>query len=195
MKKININIDNIKPEEIDLIVDYLYRGKVVILPTDTVYGLHADATNAKAVNKIYKIKKRDKKMPILTLVKSWCMVKKYTYFNKKQDKYMRTLWPGAVSAILNKRDNLAKNISPNNSVAVRMPDSEMFLKIIKKLNKPLVSTSLNISGNIQITNLENIDKIFKTKPDLIVDAGILKKKKPSKIIDIRDVDDVKVIRK
>ena len=79
MKTIKIDINKIKSKDFELIVDYLRRGKVIAYPTDTIYGLGSRADNEKAINKIYKIKKRSKKMPLLCLISSISMAKKYIH--------------------------------------------------------------------------------------------------------------------
>lgn len=197
MKIIKLNLKSYTQNQIDEIVDYFKNGKVVVYPTDTIYGIGCDATNIKAIRKVFKLKQRSKSKALLILVKSWCMLKKYCYVSQKQDKYLRALWPGPVSAILKKRDILPSELTGGlESAAARMPDDEFLISIIKKLDKPIVSTSLNISGEKPVLDLNNIDKLFKDiKPDLIVDAGNLKKKKPSKIIDMQDINNIKIIRK
>ena len=88
--KIRQNIFFVK--KIDLIADFFRRGKVIVYPTDTIYGLGCLATNKKAINKIYKIKKREKKKPLLILVDSLAMAKRYCYVSKEQEKYLRRVW-------------------------------------------------------------------------------------------------------
>jgi len=199
MKVIKIDIKKTDQKIIDEIVGYLNRSKIIVYPTDTIYGIGCDAINKKAIKKIFKIKKRDKSKALLILVKSWCMVKKYTFLSAKQDKYMRSLWPGSVSVILRKRKDLPKELTGGmDSVAVRMPKNDFLINIIKKLDKPLVSTSVNLSGEKSLLNPSDIEQYFKNKkekPDLIIDAGKLKSKKSSKLIDIRDIDDIKILRK
>lgn len=199
MQKIKIDIKSYTQKEINEIVDYLNQGKVIIYPTDTIYGLGCDASNSKAIKKIYQIKKRDKSKALLILVKSWCMVKHYCYFSKKQDKYMRSLWPGPISAILKKRENLPEELSGNqDTVAVRIPKNDFLVDLIKAINKSLVSTSVNISGQRPLLAPNEIEKFFKNKknkPDILIDAGILKSKKPSKLIDISDIKNIKILRK
>lgn len=199
MKTIKINQKNITKEQIDEIVGLFNAGKVIVLPTDTIYGLSCDATNKKAINKIFKIKQRNKNKALLILAKSWCMVKKYAFLSAKQDKYMRSLWPGPVSVILKKRKELPDDLTGGKeNIAARMPKNDFLIKLIKKLDKPLVSTSVNVSGKESLNNINDIIKVFKNKkhkPDVIIDAGKLKNKKPSKIIDIRNINDIKILRK
>ena len=124
------------------------------------------------------------------------MLKKYFYVSTKQDKYMREFWPGRVSAIFKKRDILPNELAPGKeTVAVRMPKNEFLIKLIKMIDVPLVSTSLNVAGEEHMTNIKLIDKVFKTKPDLVIDIGKELKGKPSKLIDVTDINNIKIIRK
>lgn len=199
MKIIKLNTKNYTANQIDEIVAFLNQGKVIVYPTDTIYGLGCDAVNPKAIKKIYQIKQREKNKPLLILIKSWCMVKKYAFLNAKQDKYMRSLWPGPVSAILKKRNLLPSELAGDQgSVAVRMPKNNFLIDLLKKLDRPITSTSVNLSGEKSLLNPEEIIKYFKNKkqkPDLIITAGKQKIKKPSKLIDIRDINDIKILRK
>jgi L-threonylcarbamoyladenylate synthase len=246
-KKINKK-NKIFKEEIDLIVDYFRKGKVVVYPTDTIYGLGCLATNKKAIKRIYKIKKREKGKALLILVSSLAMVKKYCYVSKEQEKFLRMAWKISpsprlsreagqapfykgsrpVTVILKSRGVLPKELTGwADSLAVRLPrpfifgrglpKNEFLIKIIKAVGAPIVSTSANISGKKSLVNVANIDRYFMEKspqplaslslwrsepllkgkkylPDLVIDAGKLKNK-PSRIIDITDVKNIKVIRK
>ena len=241
MKKIKINLKKIKKTEIDLIVDYLNRGKVIAYPTDTIYGLGCLATNKKAINKIYRIKKRDKNLPLLILVSSLSMLKKYCYVSKKQEDYL-SAWTSDVRAghrmsrgkpvsfILKGRGLLPNELAKNSSnLAIRLPKNDLLITILKKVNVPIVSTSLNISREKSINNLDNLEKYFKNPPyppcqggrtnspfasasrrrdgtppivrrekktelpDLAVDAGKIINL-PSKIIDIIDINNIKILR-
>lgn len=201
-------MNSIAGANFDLIIDYLRAGKVAVLPTDTIYGLSCLAAAKKAIAKIYQIKQRKEKQPLLVLVSSLRMLEKYAFVSAQQKQYLRALWPWAFSAfassakkpttvILAGRKNLPNNINAeNDSLAFRLPNSEFLLNIIKKCKAPLVSTSLNISGQENISDLRDLHKIFsRHKPDFAVDAGILKKAKPSRLIDLRDLKNIKIIRK
>ena len=196
MEKIATSLKEIKKEEIDLIIDYLKNGKVIVYPTDTIYGLGCIATDSKAIDKIFKIKKRDKQKPLLILVKSWCMLKKYCYVSKKQDEYLRKVWPGPVSVILKSRGLLPKNLtSGSENIAVRLPSNEILIKIIRQMGVPITSTSVNISGKNNLTNISDVDKYFgRYVPDLIVDAGRISGKS-SRLVDLIDINNIKVLRK
>lgn len=188
----------IKGEVFALVVDFFKRGKVVVYPTDTIYGIGCAATNKKAIERIYKIKKREKKKPLLVLVSSLAMVKKYCRINKEQEEYLKKLWgknKKPTTVLLNSKKILPKELTgEENILAVRLPKNEFLVEIIKKIKYPIISTSANISGWKYDGDPEKIKKIFRNKIDLFVDAGELKGK-PSMLVDLRAVDDIKVLRK
>ncbi len=196
MKKIKIDQNNIKNEEIRVITDYLKRGKVIVYPTDTIYGLGCLVNNKKAVERVYKIKKRDKNKPLLVLMSDMKMLKKYCDVSQEQEEYLDKIWPGPVSVILKYKNTILKNAAGDkDNIAVRLPKNDFLDRILIGVNMPLISTSLNISGQKNINNLESIENYFKNEqPDLIVDAGPLKRGKPSKLIDIININKIKILR-
>lgn len=207
MKKLKIDINNIKEKEIDLIVDYFKHGKIVSYPSDTVYGLGGIATKGEVVDKIYDIKKRDRQKPMVILVSSIVMAKKYCYISEKQEKYLKKVWPGAVSVVLKSRELLPKELSGgHDSLTLRLPGSRLlgrdlpkndFLtKIVSRVEAPIISTSLNISGRPDKCIITGrTEKYFKAGLiDLSVETGPAKRGEPSKIIDIRDINNIKILR-
>jgi tRNA threonylcarbamoyl adenosine modification protein (Sua5/YciO/YrdC/YwlC family) len=170
----------------------------VVCPTDTIYGLSCSVSILRAVKKIHLIKQREEKKPFLILVSSQAMLKKYCQVTRKQLDYLKKIWPGPVSVILKKKPNLSPIITGGrDSVGVRLPKDDFLIKIIKSLGEPLVSTSLNLSGQEVILDVKQVDSIFsqKNKPDLIVNAGQMRRKKPSRLLDIRDISNIVVLRK
>lgn len=152
MKLIDLDKENISKAS-TIILDYLKNGEVVILPTDTIDGLSVRADDKKGVEKIYSIKKRGKNKPLLVLVSSMAMLKKYCYLNKIQEKKLKEIWQESrpSSVILKHRNLLSSNITHNNSyLAVRLPKSVFLRKMIRALGVPIVSTSVNISGQKNI---------------------------------------------
>jgi L-threonylcarbamoyladenylate synthase len=175
------------------------EGKVLICPTDTVYGLIADATNKRAVKKIFKIKKRSFKKPVPIFIKDIKMAKKIAQIDENQEKLLRKYWPGKITVIL----RLKRKPSPGQrswagfpkgigklkkEIGLRIPNYNFLKILLKRLNFPLAQTSANISGNMPIKNIKIAMKLFnkkKNKPDLIIDGGVLKNK-PSTIIDLTE---------
>ena len=199
LKRIKLNLEKITDLEMGIVVDSFKRGKVVILPTDTVYGLSALASDQKAVRKIYALKRRESKKPLVILMKSFCMLREYCNLSRKQYLYLKEGLKGErpLTVILKNKDGKLKHLAnEKGGLAVRIPRrSDFLIKLLKKINQPIVSTSLNISGQKEIENLENIEKIFDLKDDdLILDGGELKNEKTSRIEDISDMKNIKVIR-
>jgi L-threonylcarbamoyladenylate synthase len=164
------------------------KGEVVLCPTDTVYGILADATNKKAVERVFKIKKRPKGKPIPIFVKDIKMAKKLAFINKKQEDFLKMVWPGKVTVVLKRRNVLPKILSGRTkTIGLRIPDYKLVNNLLLKLNRPLTGTSANISGKPASTKIKEVIKQFKkekTKPDLILDAGNLKPSSPSRVIDL-----------
>lgn len=195
---LKINSQKITSAELALIVKALAGGKVIVYPTDTIYGLGCLATDKKAINKIKKIKQRDASKPFIILVSSLFMAKKYCLVSKKQEVILKELWSSKrpTSVILRQRNLLPQELIPKQQgIAVRLPKSDFLRKIIRTAGTPIVSTSFNISGQPvynEVTFLAN-KKLTKNDPELIIDGGMLNNK-PSKIIDLT-TDSIKIIRK
>ena len=155
------------------ITKLLNEGKIVITPTDTIYGIMGDSTNEEVIKKIYKIKNRPLNKPLILLMDSYKMIKKYTKnINDKEEKLIKEFMPGLVTVILEKNDKVNNLITSNtNYVGIRIPNNKELLEIINKLDKPVISTSANISEEISITNIEQLDKEIKDNVDYIYDNG------------------------
>lgn len=159
--------------DIEKITKLLNEGKIVITPTDTIYGIMGDSTNEEVIKKIYKIKNRPLNKPLILLMDSYEMIKKYTKnINDKEEKLIKEFMPGLVTVILEKNDKVNNLITSNtNYVGIRIPNNKELLEIINKLDKPVISTSANISEEISITNIEQLDKEIKDNVDYIYGVG------------------------
>ncbi|MBU5690070.1 MAG: L-threonylcarbamoyladenylate synthase [Candidatus Aenigmatarchaeota archaeon] len=164
----------------------LNSGGVIVYPTETVYGLGADATNKNAVKKIFDIKRRDKFKPVLIAFSGVEMAKKYVWWNKYADKLASKFLPGPLSLVLSiKDDSIDENIYQGGiKVGIRIPKNEFVLKLITNFNRPITSTSANLSGENPPTKVEDIDKEVKDKVDLVIDKGPCEIGKPSTIVDV-----------
>ena len=169
--------ENINKEEVKSSIKMLKEGKILVVPTDTVYGICSDATNEKAVEKIFRIKNRDKNNPLNILVSSVDMAKKYTKnFNKIAETLANKFWPGALTMVFEKNDLIPKIVTANKeTIGVRIPDNEVTLNIINELSLPIACPSANISGRPSGTVVEDIKSDFKDNVDIYIDCG------PSKI--------------
>lgn len=138
-------------------------GKVIICPTDTVYGLVASATNKKAVKRVFEIKKREKGKPIPIFVKNIKMAKKLALVEKEQEKFLKKVWPGKVTVVLKRKKNCglpAILFGGKKTIGLRIPNYRLINGLLKKLNKPLTGTSANISGKSASTKIKEVLKQF-----------------------------------
>jgi L-threonylcarbamoyladenylate synthase len=179
------------------LVAAIKTGKIIICPTDTVYGLLCDATNKQAVEKIFKIKKRKKGKPLPIFVKDLKMAKRLAFINAKQEKILKEAWPGKVTVVLKRNRKVKIYGVDRKTVALRIPNYKIVNFLLDNLRKPLSGTSANLSGSPASTKIKEVIKQFKDEkyqPDLVVDAGNLPKSLPSTIIDLTGRE-IKIIRK
>ncbi len=175
---------------IEKVVEFLNRGQMVVSPTDTVYGILADATNSKAVERVFEVKERNKLKPIPVFVRNIEMAKKIALIDEDQENFLREVWPGKITVVLKskKRCGLARELfGKKETVALRIPDNRLVRDILNKFDKPLTGTSANLSGKGSLVKIDDIFQQFEGrefKPDLIINAGNLPKSSSSIIIDL-----------
>ena len=157
-------------------VEILSTSGIIVYPTETIYGIGADATNDKAVSKVMNIKKRAKSKHILIAFSDMKMAKKYLVITKKAEKLAEAFMPGPLSLIVETKKEKRR-------VGFRIPDNKFVLSLIRKLGKPITSTSANISGEENLYKIKDIIKLFDKKIDMIIDAGNIPKRKASTLFD------------
>lgn len=194
-----LDLKKVKESElIKIISSALLSSKVVVLPTETIPGLSCRADDLKAIEKIFAIKKRNKNKPLLVLVSSISMLKKYCFVSLRQEKILKNLWSKkrAISVLLNHRSLLPKELTANSEyLAVRLPKSSFLRKIIKSVGVPLVSTSFNISGSPLLT-MNEAKRVFEKNlgPDYLLLGNKNSYKKASRLIKLGE-DSIEVLRK
>lgn len=172
---------------IDKICEVINNGGIVITPTDTIYGIMGDSLNEDVIRKVFEIKKRPFNKPLLLLMDSFEMVEQYTEeISEKERLLMDRYWPGLVTFILKKNDKVSELItSGNDTVGIRIPNNKDLLEIIRRLNRPVISTSANITGTEVITNTQLLEKDLIDNIDYIEDGGEVESES-STIIKIED---------
>ena len=179
-------------EGIEKTYEIIKNGGIVIFPTDTVYGIGCNPYNENAVNKIYKIKSREKIKSLPVLAYSLEIVKKITHIDPFTEKIIEKYWPGSLTLILELTDQkLKKSLNLDNKIAIRIPDSKCALKLLEKCSL-LVGTSANISGNSSYTNPDECLKNIKNY-DVFLNGGTITSKGESTIIEIEN-EEIKMIR-
>lgn len=180
--------NNIDEEKLKEIAKEIKKGKTIVFPTDTVFGLGTNGLDANAIKKIYKIKNRPLNKPMNLIVQDIDMVKSITKnISKEELKIMEAFLPGPLTIILNKKQ-IVPDILTNNkgTVGIRIPENKVLQKLIKYCGVPLVGTSANISGKNNGTNIKEIIKEFGNKVDYYIDCGESKVTKPSTIVRVID---------
>ena len=169
----------------DKIVDILRNGGVSALPTDNLFCLAADASNETAVNKIFEIKGRSDSSAIPILIADFSDVEKYTINQPEAlELIAEKYWPGSLTIVLTKTKTLAPNISPGmDTIGIRIPNHQFPCKIVEILNRPLITTSVNIHSTPPLLNVKDIKKYF-SKINIFEDVNMPNKSSGSTIIDL-----------
>lgn len=183
-------------QEVELCVKLLTEGKVIVYPTDTIWGIGCDATNAKAIDKIFKIKNRPPGKGLIILVDSIDRLKDYV---KNPSPIAADLIKAArnpLSIIYKESKGLAKNLSADGSVCIRVTTNPFCQEVIKRLGHPITSTSANLSGEPSPANFVDISELMKNAADYVVGLyhDVIVKPKASTIIKINDDNTFEVVR-
>lgn len=159
----------IKESEISEEILERLKNEVFIYPTDTIYGIGCDATNEKLVDEIREIKNRDDKpMSIIAPSKEW-IIENCVCDKELVDKYL----PGPYTLLLEKKNkDFLSGVSATGLLGVRIPDNS-FTSVLQKLEMPIVTTSVNLSGESFANSVAEVNPIISSRVDLIIDAGEL----------------------
>jgi len=171
--------------EIEKGVKILQKGGVIAFPTDTVYGLGADAFNSTAVERIYEIKNRPKHRQLPLLIAD---VEQLTTLAKPIPEIAwflaRRFWPGGLTLVLSKTDSLPVYLASGPTMAVRVPNHPVCLALIQHLGNPIIGTSANISGQPTALTAEEVGQQLGGKIDLIINGGKCPGGKESTVVDV-----------
>ena len=153
--------------------EFIKQGKIVVFPTETVYGIGANGLDEKAVRKLYEVKKRPLNKPISLLVSNMEMVKAIAKdITEVEYKIMEKFFPGPLTIILKKKDIVPDIVTAGQeTVGVRMPSGEIARKLVELSGVPIATPSANISGQPSGTNLSEIKEHFEENVDFYIDGG------------------------
>jgi len=175
----------------------LKQGELISFPTETVYGLGADATNEAAVKKVYAAKGRPSDNPLIVHISAIEEVEQYVKeVPEIADKLMGTFWPGPLTLIFKvKEQAFAPTVTADlDSVAMRMPDNALTLQLIRESGKPLVGPSANTSGKPSPTTAEHVFHDLKGKIAGVLDDGETGLGLESTVLDITDPERPTILR-
>jgi L-threonylcarbamoyladenylate synthase len=184
-------------QEIQKCLEVLRRGGTILYPTDTIWGIGCDATNKDAVKKIYRLKKRLESKSLIILLDDPLKISRYVKtvpdiawdLMKSVDSPLTIIYPNA--------QNLAKNvIAEDNSIAIRVVKNEFCIRLIHEFDKPVVSSSANISGDPTPMVFKNISPDISRNVDYVVNLyqDLFREVKPSRIIKLKANGEFQIIR-
>lgn len=188
MKIIKFNLNDFNTDIIHEAVKVLTRGGCVVYPTDTAYALGVNALDVASVERLFKIKKRPKIKPVPIMIRDIETAKKFSYIDKKTEKILENIWPGAVTAILNKREIVPDIVSAGKkTVGLRIPDHSFARFLSDNFENPITITSASVFGEPPLTYSRDVRKIFEQsylRPNLFLDVGDLQDVRPSTVLDL-----------
>ncbi|MBQ4820248.1 L-threonylcarbamoyladenylate synthase [Aquimarina sp. MMG016] len=183
--------------EMEKALTTLKRGGLILYPTDTVWGIGCDATNAEAIDKIFALKQREESKSMICLVSDFKMLQQYVEEVPEVAYDILKYAKKATTIIYDRPLRVAENIiADDNTLGIRVVRDPFCGRLIRKFKRPIVSTSANISGKPTPNNLKEISKEILEGVDHIVNLPLQNKGvKPSSIIKIGGDSTVKIIRK
>lgn len=182
-----VKVDPKNPEHniIKEAASIIKQGGLVIYPTETCYGLAANALDPKAVKRVYEVKGRPYNKPLSIAVSDLEMAKKYAYFTPEAEKLVKELLPGPLTIALPKKPEVPDIVNPDR-IAIRIPNNLIAILLIKETGIPITATSANKTGDPPPYNIKDAINSLVGIVDFAMDTGQLPKVKPSTIVDFTE---------
>ena len=186
-----------REDPIEAAVEALERGEVVALPTETVYGLAADASNPDAIERLFELKGRPTSVPLplavaaVEWVPHWASVD-----DPRLERLARRWWPGPLTVVLPARDQVSRVLTGGRTtIAVRVPDQEQARAVIARFGRAVALTSANAHGEPEARSAEEVAATFGVQVAAIVDGGPSSIGEPSTIVALADSEAPKILRR
>ena len=171
---------------LDQAVAVLRRGGVIGIPTDTVYGIAANALDEDAVDRVFTLKGREDTSPIPVLIGEVADLFKYgTHVTDEAVALAEAFWPGQLTIVVSKSDLIPSVVSGGlDTVGLRIADHHVPRRLISDLGAPITATSANISGTEALNSAVSVAEQLGDRLDLVFDGGQLAPSRPSTVIDV-----------
>lgn len=160
---------------LSLMRETLRAGKLVIAPTDTVYGILGRADDEETTKKIFAVKKRSEEKALPIFIKSVVEARRFAYISDAKAKFLETIWPGPVTAVFHHKEKLPKILTGSkDTIGMRIPNHQWLLLLLADIPFPLAQTSANISGEPPAKNGDEVLRYFSDSPNapaLLIDGG------------------------
>jgi len=169
-----INPEHPQPRRIAAVVDCLREGGVIAYPTDTTYGIGCSIFNKKGIERIYRMKQREKKKPFSFICPNLSEISRFARVSNAAFKILKRHLPGPYTFVLEAtRDVPDLLLTRQKTVGIRIPDNPVCLEIARLLGNPIVTTSANLSGEEPVGSPIEINELFGKQLDMVVDVGEL----------------------
>jgi len=171
---ISINSKNPQKRLIERVVEVLKRGGLIGYPTDTIYGIGCDLLNKEAIEKIYRLKRHDRKKPLSFICSDLNDISQYARVSNYAYKTMKRLLPGPYTFVL-EATKLVPSIAmtKQKTVGIRVPDNRICLSIVERLRHPIISTSVYKADEELYSDPGDIEERFGKQLDLVIDGGVI----------------------
>ncbi|RLM89006.1 threonylcarbamoyl-AMP synthase [Halobellus sp. Atlit-38R] len=158
---------------LDEAAEAIENGETVVYPTETVYGLGADATDPEAVERVFETKGRDRAKPLSMGAPTISVAQRYTKPSERALEFMRAFLPGPVTVVVERDPSLPELLTAGRDrVGVRIPDHEVALALFERVAPtPVTATSANVSGAPSVTEISELDPDLRASVGAIIDAG------------------------
>ena len=186
--------NKINEDELKIVTQALNDGKLIVFPTETVYGIAGNGLTLSVVNNLYQAKKRDYSKPFTLMVNDITKIKDIAYVSENEEKVIKKFMPGPITLILKKKDCISNLVTANSdTVGVRIPNHKIALSILKSVDYPLATSSANISGSVNNSNIEDIINDLENYVDIFIKGNISSNLLASTVVEIKN-NEVNILR-
>lgn len=184
----------IKEDELRIVTKALDEDKLIVFPTETVYGIAGNALNVEVIDKLFQAKKRDYSKPFSLMLSDINKIKDIAYVSADEEKIINKFMPGPITLILKKKDCISDLATASrDTVGVRIPDHFIALSILKSIDYPLATSSANISGRSNNSDITDIINDLENYVNIFIKGNISSNLLASTVVEIKD-NEVNILR-
>lgn len=174
MQILKINPDNPQGRLINKVAEALKAGEVIAYPTDTVYGIGCDLSNKGAIDKVYRIKGKQRNKPLSFICSDLSDISQYAYVQDYAYKIMKRLLPGPYTFVLQATKLVPRTVmTKQKTVGIRVPDNNICIEIVKNLGRPIINTSITRNKDQLFEDADAIKEIYGHQLAYVIDGGTI----------------------